>query len=291
MAAARPLPGELGRVARPRRHARRLRRGARRRRHGAVSRSCRGARDRCWPACDVVLKPTREANPWGRDILEGSPSGKPVISVGRYDRFVETGQDRLSAGRNTPPKALPTPAGARRRPFADPRLGANARARIAANCATDRPALQICVALWRQRLRATQEDRAHELTSGRRAYVLARGLRGLDRGAAQRGYETCGYADVDPGARHFILRHDVDFSLDAAVQHGREEAGSALPRPILCCCAPSSTTRCRARGSRRYTASRGRATPSGCISMPRSILRTGRAREARWPMSAGCWRP
>lgn len=41
--------------------------------------------------CDVLLKPTREANPWGRDILEGLASGRPVISVGTYDRFVENG--------------------------------------------------------------------------------------------------------------------------------------------------------------------------------------------------------
>ncbi|NJM84390.1 MAG: glycosyltransferase family 4 protein, partial [Tabrizicola sp.] len=41
-------------------------------------------------ACDVVVKPTREENPWGRDILEGLGAGKPVISIGRYDTFVET---------------------------------------------------------------------------------------------------------------------------------------------------------------------------------------------------------
>jgi glycosyltransferase involved in cell wall biosynthesis len=40
---------------------------------------------------DVLAKPTREANPWGRDILEALAAGKPVLSVGRYDRFVETG--------------------------------------------------------------------------------------------------------------------------------------------------------------------------------------------------------
>ena len=40
-------------------------------------------------ACDVLAKPTREANPWGRDILEGLAHGKPVFSVGTYDRFLE----------------------------------------------------------------------------------------------------------------------------------------------------------------------------------------------------------
>ena len=40
-------------------------------------------------ACDALIKPTREANPWGRDILEGMAAGKPVISLGTYNRFVE----------------------------------------------------------------------------------------------------------------------------------------------------------------------------------------------------------
>ncbi|MBT5107698.1 MAG: glycosyltransferase family 4 protein [Rhodospirillaceae bacterium] len=47
--------------------------------------------ERILAAVDAVIKPTREANPWGRDILEAMAAGKPVISVGRYDRFVETG--------------------------------------------------------------------------------------------------------------------------------------------------------------------------------------------------------
>ena len=41
-------------------------------------------------ACDALAKPTREDNPWGRDILEALGAGKPVISIGRYNRFVET---------------------------------------------------------------------------------------------------------------------------------------------------------------------------------------------------------
>tara|TARA_B100000963_G_C22489642_1_gene608647 strand:- start:206 stop:979 length:774 start_codon:yes stop_codon:yes gene_type:complete len=37
---------------------------------------------------DLLLKPTRENNPWGRDILESLGMGKPVISIGTYNRFV-----------------------------------------------------------------------------------------------------------------------------------------------------------------------------------------------------------
>lgn len=46
--------------------------------------------ERVLAACDVLVKPTREANPWGRDILEAMAYGKPVLSVGIYNRFVET---------------------------------------------------------------------------------------------------------------------------------------------------------------------------------------------------------
>ena len=42
-------------------------------------------------AGDLLAKPTREYNPWGRDILEAMAFGKPAISVGTYDRFVENG--------------------------------------------------------------------------------------------------------------------------------------------------------------------------------------------------------
>ena len=38
---------------------------------------------------DVLIKPTREDNPWGRDILEGMAWGKPVIALGTYNKFVE----------------------------------------------------------------------------------------------------------------------------------------------------------------------------------------------------------
>ena len=45
--------------------------------------------DRVLAGCDALIKPTREDNPWGRDILEGLAAGLPVITYGRYDRFVE----------------------------------------------------------------------------------------------------------------------------------------------------------------------------------------------------------
>ena len=38
---------------------------------------------------NVLLKPTRQNNPWGRDILEALSFGKPAISIGTYDKFIE----------------------------------------------------------------------------------------------------------------------------------------------------------------------------------------------------------
>lgn len=40
-------------------------------------------------ACHALIKPTREHNPWGRDILEALAMGRPVISIGKYEMFVE----------------------------------------------------------------------------------------------------------------------------------------------------------------------------------------------------------
>lgn len=51
-----------------------------------------GEPERVLSACHALAKPTREANPWGRDILEAMAYSLPVFSVGTYDRFVETGE-------------------------------------------------------------------------------------------------------------------------------------------------------------------------------------------------------
>lgn len=48
--------------------------------------------ERVLAVCEVLLKPSRMSDPWGRDILEGLAAGKPVIAIGTYSRFVETGR-------------------------------------------------------------------------------------------------------------------------------------------------------------------------------------------------------
>ena len=42
-------------------------------------------------ACHVLIRPSREYNPWGRDVLEALSFGLPVIATGTYDKFVENG--------------------------------------------------------------------------------------------------------------------------------------------------------------------------------------------------------
>jgi glycosyltransferase involved in cell wall biosynthesis len=39
-------------------------------------------------ACDMLAKPTREDNAWGRDVIEAMAAGKPVIGVGTRELFV-----------------------------------------------------------------------------------------------------------------------------------------------------------------------------------------------------------
>jgi len=146
------LPGELGRIAR---------------RGGSLAdyAAARGVGDMflflghvaepetVLAACDVLAKPTREDNPWGRDILEGLAAGRPVVSIGRYDRFVESGATGILLAEYTDTAF----AEALLRLDADralaKRLGAGARARVAALC--DGPArANDLLAVWREAIEA-----------------------------------------------------------------------------------------------------------------------------------------
>lgn len=48
--------------------------------------------ERILAATDLLVKPTRESNPWGRDIIEALSAGVPVLSVGQDQTFVESGK-------------------------------------------------------------------------------------------------------------------------------------------------------------------------------------------------------
>lgn len=105
--------------------------------------------ERVLAACDVLIKPTREDNPWGRDILEALGAGLAVASVGRYARFVETGvtgllQPRFNAGGVA---AWLVELEADRSQLR--KLGEAGRARIAALCAPAESASALA-SLWRE---------------------------------------------------------------------------------------------------------------------------------------------
>jgi hypothetical protein len=52
----------------------------------------------------------------------------------------------------------------------------------------------------------------------------SRGYRDCVRELLDLGYVVRGYAEARPGERHLIIRHDVDFCLDAALRMGELEA-------------------------------------------------------------------
>jgi glycosyltransferase involved in cell wall biosynthesis len=47
--------------------------------------------ERVLAACDVLAKPSREDNPWGRDILEALAMARPVLACGTCEEFVAPG--------------------------------------------------------------------------------------------------------------------------------------------------------------------------------------------------------
>jgi len=96
--------------------------------------------ERVLAGCHVLLKPTREANPWGRDILEALAAGLPVASVGVYDRFVETGRTGLLQERFDARALADWLADLAGDPECRRALGAQASARVAELCNPGRQA-------------------------------------------------------------------------------------------------------------------------------------------------------
>lgn len=50
-----------------------------------------GEPERALATCDALIKLTRQANPWGRDIIEALAAGIPVLTLGSFEDFVANG--------------------------------------------------------------------------------------------------------------------------------------------------------------------------------------------------------
>lgn len=109
--------------------------------------------------CDVLLKPTREDNPWGRDIIEALAAGKPVISVGQYDRFVENDKTGFLMSRYTDEGAADILLRLDSDRELCRRLGENARARVAELCDGPSRARDL-LNLWKSAIAARKDNRA-----------------------------------------------------------------------------------------------------------------------------------
>jgi glycosyltransferase involved in cell wall biosynthesis len=48
--------------------------------------------ERVLAGCDALAKPTRENNPWGRDIIEALAAARPVFTVGQWTGLVQDGR-------------------------------------------------------------------------------------------------------------------------------------------------------------------------------------------------------
>jgi glycosyltransferase involved in cell wall biosynthesis len=44
-------------------------------------------------AADLLVRPSREGHPWGREVIEAMAAGKPVLATGRWDGYVRPGEN------------------------------------------------------------------------------------------------------------------------------------------------------------------------------------------------------
>jgi len=44
-------------------------------------------------AGDLLVRPSREGHPWGREVIEAMAAGKPVLATGRWDGYVRPGEN------------------------------------------------------------------------------------------------------------------------------------------------------------------------------------------------------
>jgi len=109
-------------------------------------------------ASDALIKPTRNADPWGRDVIEALAAGKPVLSVGTYRRFVASGETGHLMAEFDAGRAAEILLGWARDRELCARLGAAAKQRIAELCDGQARAADL-LALWREAIASRGKPR------------------------------------------------------------------------------------------------------------------------------------
>lgn len=82
-------------------------------------------------ACHVLVKLTRQNNPWGRDIIEAMAVGRPVVTIGSYQKFVSDGVNGFVDTAFDAEKVAHALVRLREDPDLRGRMGAAAKARAA----------------------------------------------------------------------------------------------------------------------------------------------------------------
>ena len=90
--------------------------------------------ERVLAGCQMLARLSRENNPWGRDVIEALGVGRPVITTGTYDRFVETGATGILLPRYSADDVVENILHLADDRALVNRLGVTARARIAELC-------------------------------------------------------------------------------------------------------------------------------------------------------------
>lgn len=99
-------------------------------------------------ASDLVIKPSREGNPWGRDVIEAMACGLPVAATGLDNTFVEDGITGILRADWDPLDMARAIAGLADDREKARRLGETARARVFALCDGPSRAADLA-AIWR----------------------------------------------------------------------------------------------------------------------------------------------
>ena len=85
-------------------------------------------------SCDIVARPSRIDNPWGRDLLEGMIMGKPCIALGAYQGFIINGETGYLLARYSPESFADQIAYLADNPVIVRRLGISARKLVKEKC-------------------------------------------------------------------------------------------------------------------------------------------------------------